>query len=80
MVKTPAWLAEIPLVPRWLMIGAILAGSVGAVAGLIVGLYAYAPTAWFAIFELGIPSAFAGAALGALAASVAIVARKVTHS
>jgi MFS superfamily sulfate permease-like transporter len=48
-------------------VGAILAGSIGAVAGLIVGLNVYAATAWFAVFEVGIPAAVVGALLGFVA-------------
>jgi hypothetical protein len=43
---------------------------VGGVAGLVIGLRAYPPTAWFAVLELGIPAGFAGAVLGLLAGSV----------
>ena len=35
-----------------------------AVVGLIVGLHVYPPTAWFAVFELGVPAAIVGALLG----------------
>jgi hypothetical protein len=30
----------------------------------VVGLQVYAPTAWFAIFEVGLPSALLGSVLG----------------
>jgi hypothetical protein len=39
-------------------------GVIGAVAGLLAGLVVYAPTAWFAVFELGVPAAALGGALG----------------
>ena len=40
---------------RWAVLGAASAGTVGAVVGLIVGLYVFAPTALFAMVELGLP-------------------------
>jgi hypothetical protein len=57
-------LGGLPLHLRWAVIGAVSAGLVGGVAGLVVGLLVYAPTAWFAIFELGIPSSILGGLLG----------------
>jgi hypothetical protein len=35
-------------------------GVVGALAGLILGLISYPPTAWAAVFEIGIPAAALG--------------------
>jgi hypothetical protein len=49
---------------RWLAIGAVSAGLVGGVVGLVVGLRTNAGTAWFAVFELGIPSAIVGGLVG----------------
>ena len=54
-----------------LLLGACIAGALGGVAGLVVGLAAYPPTAWAATFELGIPAAVLGGALGALVGAVA---------
>ncbi len=50
----------LPIVPRSLVLGAVIAGAFGVVAGLIIGLYTYAPTAPFAMVELGLPAAFCG--------------------
>jgi hypothetical protein len=59
---------------RWARFGVIAFGLIGAVAGLVLGLAANPATAWFAVFELGIPSALlgglAGCASGALASAV----------
>ncbi len=55
---------ELPLLRRWAVGGATLAGFFGAVAGLVVGLFVHPPTAWFAVFELGIPAALAGGVIG----------------
>jgi hypothetical protein len=46
------------------MIAAVLAGLFGGVGGLVVGLQANPRTAWFAVFELGIPSAILGGIIG----------------
>jgi hypothetical protein len=57
-------LAQMPLLGRFVLGGMVLAGGLGGVVGLIVGLRVYPPTAWFAIFELGVPAAVVGAVLG----------------
>jgi hypothetical protein len=53
-----------PSALRWSLVGAGTAGVIGGVAGLVVGLFAYHPTAWFAVFQLAIPSAVLGALVG----------------
>jgi hypothetical protein len=55
-----------PLPLRWATIGATSAGAAGAAIGLIVGLFANAPTALFAMIELGIPAAVVGGLVGLL--------------
>jgi len=66
-----------PLPVRWALIGATVAGLVGGVAGLVIGLHVHAATAWFAVFELGLPAGFAGAILGLLAGCVATAAATI---
>jgi len=61
---------------RWAGIGAIAAGLVGAVAGLIVGLDVHPATAWFAAFELGFPAAVLGALVGCAAGAIAAALRR----
>jgi hypothetical protein len=54
----------------------ILAGGAGAITGLVVGLHVHAATAWFAVFELGVPAAVAGAAVGfSLGCAMAVAGR-----
>jgi hypothetical protein len=65
---------SIPL--RFAVVGAALLGLVGGVVGLVVGLRTYVPTAWAAVFEIGIPAAALGAVLGLAAGSVAVAARR----
>ena len=45
-------LRGMPLIARWVTVGAASASVIGGIVGLVVGLFAYAPTAWFAVFEL----------------------------
>lgn len=57
-------------------IGAAVCGALGATAGLVIGLLAYAPTAVFAMLELGVPAVIAGGVLGLL---FGVVARALHH-
>jgi hypothetical protein len=61
---------------RWAVFGFVFLGVTGAVAGLIVGLLAYPPTAWFAVIEAGLPAAVVGGTLGVLAGLVVEAARR----
>ena len=65
------------LIQNWAAKGAICAGAVGAIVGLIVGLFANAPTAWAAMFEVGMPAFVLGALLGAISGAVATALRRV---
>ena len=57
-------LRALPLILRWAAIGAFSAAVVGGVVGLVVGLVVHPATAWFAVFELGIPASILGGLLG----------------
>ena len=78
---TRAWrkfwggIAGLPLVLRWSVRSGLVLGTVGAVVGLLVGLAAYPPTAWFPVLQVGIPAFLVGALLGA-AAGVALLATR----
>lgn len=56
---------------------ALVGGVAGLVAGLIRGLIVYAPTAWAAAFEVGIPAAIAGGIIGLGIAGLRALARLV---
>lgn len=56
---------------RFAYVGAISAGTVGAIVGLVVGLVVNPPTAWFAVLEVGLPVALAGGVVGILVGLVA---------
>ena len=70
-------LATIPIVPRFAIVASAAALLLGALAGLIIGLIAFPPTAWFAVLELGIPAGLIGALIGALAGLVVASIRKL---
>ncbi len=70
-------LGDVPLPVRWTVFGAASLGVIGAIVGLIVGLLAYPPTAWFAVLELGVPAATAGAVAGLFAALIVTAGRRI---
>jgi presenilin-like A22 family membrane protease len=60
----PRTVAQLPTMGRYAVLGAVGGGLLGGLAGLVVGLVVYAPTAWAATVELGLPMAGLGAVLG----------------
>jgi len=65
-----------PLLSRWAAIGAVSAGLPGGVVGLVVGLLVHPPTAWFAIFEVGIPASILGGLVGLAIGAIAYGVRR----
>ncbi len=65
--------------PRGWIVGwaALACGVIGLVAGLVRGLTVYAPTAWAAAFEVGIPAAVAGAVIGLGIAGLRHLVRRI---
>jgi hypothetical protein len=66
---------RLPVLMRSFVVGAVCTGVAGCVAGLAIGLIVYPPTAWFAVFELGVPAAIAGGTVGLLSGSVVFAVR-----
>jgi hypothetical protein len=79
-VRTPVAIVELPLPLRFAATGGLALGALGCVTGLVIGLRVYAPTAWAATFEIGIPSALLGAVLGLAAGSVRLLVLRPNHS
>ena len=78
MMSARSQLASAPVVPRFAIVGAMAAGVLGGLLGLVLGLDGYPPTAWFAVIEVGVPAAIVGGLLGAVAGLVAVGVRKRT--
>lgn len=68
------------LLKRCATLGAVAGGVIGAIAGLIIGLDANPATAWFAVFEVGIPAGIAGGLVGCVAALIAAATRRIKRS
>ena len=65
------------VVSRYAGIGAVSAGAVGAVVGLVIGLIVHPATAWFAIIEVGVPAGLVGLLIGAVTGVIVAIARHV---
>jgi hypothetical protein len=73
----PSWIRGLPVLERCLIVGTVLAGVTGAIAGLVIGLFAYVPTAPFAAAEIGFPAAAAGAVVGLVAGTIATTVLRI---
>ena len=71
------WLRDLTLPARWTVVGASSVGAMGAIVGLVIGLFTYAPTAPFALVELGLPAAIAGGVVGLVASLLVMVGRRM---
>ena len=65
-----------PLPLRWAAVGAVSAAVIGGMVGLVVGLRTYAPTAWAAVFELGVPASILGGLVGFASGGLAYALRR----
>ena len=72
-----AELRGMPLIARWVIAGAASATVIGGIVGLVIGLFAYAPTAWFAVFELGVPAGVVGGLIGLIGALILTVGLRI---
>ena len=73
-------LRGLPLPGRWAVIGAASVGMIGAVVGLVIGLIVYAPTALFAVLELGLPAAIIGGLIGLSTGVIVMAGRLIKQS
>lgn len=78
-VKAAVGVRALPSPARQAVEGALIVGLVGALAGLILGLIAYPPTAWFAVVEIGIPATALGL-IGGLVVGLVTRARSARAS
>jgi hypothetical protein len=62
---------------RWATAGAAGLGALGALAGLILGLLAYPPTAPVAVVELGLPATIVGGVIGLVAGLIVVAGRRI---
>jgi hypothetical protein len=65
------------MLARWTTLGVLFAGVTGGIVGLVVGLDVYAPTAPFAVVELGFPAALAGGVVGFVAGMTTATASRI---
>jgi len=80
LADTRSQVTAMPIVPRFAVVGATAAFLLGALIGLVIGLIAYPPTAWFALLEMGMPAGILGAVAGALIGLVASTMNRIrTH-
>jgi len=68
--------AALPLPLRLSISSAVVLGVTGCLCGLVLGLVAHPPTAWFAVLEVGVPAAFVGGLGGLVVGGLLWLARK----
>ena len=78
MIEVPQHGLTLPV--RWAVVGAASLGIIGAIVGLVRGLIVYAPTAPFAVVELGFPAAIVGGIVGLIAGGIVIAGRRIKRS
>ncbi len=73
-------LRGLPLAARWAIVGMVSVGVIGAIIGLVIGLRVYAPTAPFAVVELGLPAAVVGGVVGLTAGVIVAAGRRIRRN
>jgi ABC-type uncharacterized transport system permease subunit len=79
MTSSRPHLATLPPVTRYAVVGATVCAILGGLVGLVVGLRVNPPTAWFAVFEVGVPAGIVGALVGALVGLLAVSVQRINH-
>jgi hypothetical protein len=72
-----SWIRGLPVLDRWVIVATVLAGVTGAIAGLVIGLFAYVPTAPIAAVEIGFPATVTGAIVGLVGGMIAATAARI---
>jgi hypothetical protein len=72
-----SWIRGLPVLARWVTVATVLAGATGGIAGLVIGLFAYPPTAPFAAAEIAFPASFVGAVVGLVAGMTTTAAFRI---
>lgn len=67
---------DVPLPVRSGVVTALVLGALGGITGLAIGLRVYAPTAWFAAVEVGLPAAVLGGLVGSAVGAVVQLTRR----
>ncbi len=70
-------LARLPQPFYSAVVSAVAFWVLGGIVGLVVGLYAYPPTAWAAVIEVGAPAGLVGGVLGLLFGILLIAVRRL---
>lgn len=71
------WIRGMPLLVRCITVGTVFAGVTGGIAGLVIGLFAYPPTAPIAAAEIGCPASIAGGLVGLVAGLIVTAAFRI---
>ena len=74
-----AEVVRLPLVPRCAVSGSLIGAFAGGLVGLILGIRSNLATAWFAVFELGLPGGVCGGLIGAVTGLAVWVYRRVVR-
>jgi hypothetical protein len=76
---TALWgsVAKISIPARFAILGVVIFHVIGGIVGLVIGLNAYAPTAWFAVFEVGMPAGIVGGVLGVSIGGCVLLVRRL---
>ncbi|MGO9902939.1 MAG: hypothetical protein ACLP0J_25345 [Solirubrobacteraceae bacterium] len=77
MSAIPDQLRDKPLIERCMTVGTPLGFVLGGIGGLTRGLEVRPATAWFAVFELGIPAAIVGGLVGLMGGLTVIAGRRL---